>query len=405
LAKTAKISIADECKELKLWGMPPKIKKVSCVRHEFMLKSRQTVSALLLIHWLGLGLVTAPMPAQAEVIIEAPETGSPAAPISPEPVNPVVEVPSSPSIVIDPAPVDVGETPTRSTPGSLPAPPPVEGAPISPAGPTAVDSENYNLGATTAPTPTNSPRQIVLDERSTGCQAVLQPNQSVPTTICDLPAVTTTASSGLGQPRVNWGENSAYPGSYPGGSRYGAVPSSEFNLSAYLPNAKNAMNWLRLAGKAMRFPLLMPAPITSGFGWRLHPISNTWRFHNGIDLGAATGTPVVAVHNGQVLAANNLGGYGLTIILSHQKQEWQTLYAHLSQIAVQPGQEVRQGDLIGFVGSTGNSTGPHLHFEILQSTPEGPVAINPGTHLQFALAELIQALRVAQAKPNSTPPS
>jgi murein DD-endopeptidase MepM/ murein hydrolase activator NlpD len=383
-----------------------------------MLKSRRTVSALLLLHWLGLGTITTflpllPLAAQAEVIIEAPETGSsaPPAPVNPEPVNPsavpvnpIVEVPSSAPIVIDPAPVDVGEPPTRSAPSSVT----IEAAPGgTPPATGSVDPENYNLGATTTPTTANPPRQVVLDERSTGCQAVLQPNQAVPTTICDLPALSANSAPPIGLSRpTGWGDNSAYPGAYPvSNNRYGTVPSNEFNLAAYLPNGKNAFNWLQLAGKAMRFPLLLPAPITSGFGWRLHPISNTWRFHNGIDLGAATGTPVVAVHNGQVLAANPLGGYGLTVILSHQKQEWQTLYGHLSQIAVKPGQEVRQGDLIGFVGSTGNSTGPHLHFEILQSTPEGPVAINPGAHLQFALAELIQALRVAQAKPNANPQS
>jgi murein DD-endopeptidase MepM/ murein hydrolase activator NlpD len=390
-------------------------------------KSQGAISTLLFAHWLVIGGITTALPlglqrvAQAEVIIDAPNAPAaenipiPSEPVSPPaPVNPVVEAPAAAPVIIDPAPVDVG-------PAAQPyQPQPNAGAPElslpqsrggarngATPGYAETDPENYSLGATTAPTPT-TPRQVVLNERSTGCQAVLQAQQSVPTSICD-PAALPPAH---GPSRYVLGQ-AQYPGWGRGAPAYPAYPSAGFNLgndlnlAAYLPRGLggNALGWFRQAGKAMRFPLLMPAAITSAFGWRLHPITGNQRFHNGIDLGAETGAPVVAVHDGQVVTANAMGGYGLTVIIDHHKPAWQTLYAHLSQLAVQPGQPVRQGDLIGFVGSTGNSTGPHLHFEILQQTPEGPVAINPGMHMQFALAELIQALRTAQAKPAQTQPS
>lgn len=132
------------------------------------------------------------------------------------------------------------------------------------------------------------------------------------------------------------------------------------------------------------FPLTEGA-ITSSFGWRIHPISDDTRFHSGTDIGAAFGTPVVAALSGQVVAADYLGGYGLTVVLQHRDGSYQTLYAHLGEIFVRPGEQIKQGTVIGRVGSTGNSTGPHLHFEIRTFTTSGWVAINPEPQLQQAL--------------------
>lgn len=143
------------------------------------------------------------------------------------------------------------------------------------------------------------------------------------------------------------------------------------------------------------FPLSVPAPITSLFGWRTHPITGDYRFHNGVDIGAAMGTPVLAASTGQVEIADNVGGYGLTVILNHSNAQ-QTLYGHLSEIFVQPGQWVEQGTIIGRVGNTGNSTGPHLHFEVRQLTQEGWVATDPGLQIEFALNQLMQNLQTAQ---------
>ncbi|MBC7824889.1 MAG: M23 family metallopeptidase, partial [Candidatus Parcubacteria bacterium] len=96
-----------------------------------------------------------------------------------------------------------------------------------------------------------------------------------------------------------------------------------------------------------------------------------------------------------------LGGYGLAIAINHNQGTQQTLYGHLSEIFVKPGDVVKQGAAIGRVGSTGASTGPHLHFEFRQLTTEGWVAMDAGTQLETSLAELVKTLQVAQtpAKP------
>jgi murein DD-endopeptidase MepM/ murein hydrolase activator NlpD len=145
----------------------------------------------------------------------------------------------------------------------------------------------------------------------------------------------------------------------------------------------------------MIYPLAIPAPITSLFGWRIHPITGNRRFHAGTDLGAPTGTPILAAAKGQVTSAGWQGGYGLTVILNHTTAQ-QTLYAHMSEILVQPGQVVEQGMVIGRVGSTGNSTGPHLHYEVRQLTPNGWVAVNSSGQLQASLDQLLNSLRTAQ---------
>jgi murein DD-endopeptidase MepM/ murein hydrolase activator NlpD len=142
----------------------------------------------------------------------------------------------------------------------------------------------------------------------------------------------------------------------------------------------------------MIFPLAIPSPVTSLFGWRTHPISGGRNFHAGIDFGAPMGTPVLAAYAGQVAISDWLGGYGLTVVLEHAEGTAETLYGHLSELLVKEGEEVKQGDVIGLVGSTGNSTGPHLHFELRELTREGWVALDPGTQLEYAMAELVGAL-------------
>ena len=102
---------------------------------------------------------------------------------------------------------------------------------------------------------------------------------------------------------------------------------------------------------------------TAGFGPRVHPIFGVVRQHNGIDLGGDTGDRVRAARSGEVILAGERGGYGNTIVLYHGLG-YSTLYAHLSRIEVSEGQNVQSGDRIGAIGSTGWSTGPHLHFEL-----------------------------------------
>jgi murein DD-endopeptidase MepM/ murein hydrolase activator NlpD len=108
-------------------------------------------------------------------------------------------------------------------------------------------------------------------------------------------------------------------------------------------------------------------PITSGFGPR-------WgRMHQGIDIGAPTGTPIHAADGGTVVTAGWLGGYGNAVIIDHGGGR-ATLYGHQSRLGVGVGQSVGRSAVIGYVGSTGNSTGPHLHFEVrINGVPHNPL--------------------------------
>jgi murein DD-endopeptidase MepM/ murein hydrolase activator NlpD len=172
--------------------------------------------------------------------------------------------------------------------------------------------------------------------------------------------------------------------------------SYDFSLASVLPQVPyNPTVAYAAGGSGMVFPLSVPAPITSLFGWRIHPITGDRRFHAGADLGAPMGTPILAAAKGQVQTADWVGGYGLTVILSHSSAQ-QTLYGHMSEIFVSPGQWVEPGTVIGRVGSTGNSTGPHLHFEVRHLTQNGWVAVDPGVQLQAGLSQLVRGLRTAQ---------
>lgn len=104
-------------------------------------------------------------------------------------------------------------------------------------------------------------------------------------------------------------------------------------------------------------------PLTSGFGWRVHPILGRGRFHNGLDFGAPHGSPIRAAHGGQVIVAGWFGGYGKTVVID-RGDGLSTLYGHASEIWVNDGDMVAPGQAIAAVGSTGLSTGPHLHFEV-----------------------------------------
>jgi murein DD-endopeptidase MepM/ murein hydrolase activator NlpD len=122
------------------------------------------------------------------------------------------------------------------------------------------------------------------------------------------------------------------------------------------------------------------ARITSTFGWRIHPILHFARMHKGIDFGASWGTPIHAAADGQVVRAGWAGGYGRQVRLAHAGGLG-TSYSHMSSMAVEPGAMVRQGQVIGYVGSSGLSTGPHLHYEVLR----GGVAVDP-MGVRFAAA-------------------
>lgn len=103
--------------------------------------------------------------------------------------------------------------------------------------------------------------------------------------------------------------------------------------------------------------------ITSPFGFRIHPITGIYTGHTGVDIGAGSGSPVYAAASGKVIIADWYGGYGMAVVIDHGSGI-STLYGHNSSLNVSAGQNVKKGQVIAGVGSTGNSTGPHLHFEV-----------------------------------------
>jgi murein DD-endopeptidase MepM/ murein hydrolase activator NlpD len=120
----------------------------------------------------------------------------------------------------------------------------------------------------------------------------------------------------------------------------------------------------------------VPGGVSSPFGPRFHPILHYTRMHNGADMSAGSGTPIRACRGGTVVIAGGQGGYGNTVVIDHGGA-MATLYAHQSRVAVGVGQSVGAGDVIGYVGSTGLSTGPHLHFEVrISGNP-----VDPGSYL------------------------
>lgn len=104
--------------------------------------------------------------------------------------------------------------------------------------------------------------------------------------------------------------------------------------------------------------------VTSGYGYRVHPITGEKDLHRGVDLAAAEGTPIKAIQDGRVVSAGEAGSYGMCVVIEDENG-YQSRYAHCASISVTTGQEVKRGDVIATVGSTGQSTGPHLHLEIM----------------------------------------
>ncbi len=127
--------------------------------------------------------------------------------------------------------------------------------------------------------------------------------------------------------------------------------------------AKNKENMLQ------NLPAIQPVlnkdlkQMASGYGWRIDPVYHTRRFHAGMDFAAPTGADIYATGNGQVISAGWQQGYGNCVQINHG-YGYVTLYGHMSAFKVRAGQKVKRGDVIGLVGSTGKSTGPHLHYEV-----------------------------------------
>ncbi|HKT14290.1 MAG TPA: peptidoglycan DD-metalloendopeptidase family protein [Allosphingosinicella sp.] len=133
----------------------------------------------------------------------------------------------------------------------------------------------------------------------------------------------------------------------------------------------------------------VPGTVTSNFGSRRHPILGYTRMHKGMDFRAGYGTPILAASDGRIARAGWAGGYGRQVMINHA-QGYATSYSHMSRIAIQPGQYVRRGQLIGYVGSTGLSTGPHLHYELHKNGR----AINPSS-VRYASQALLRGPELA----------
>src|SRR5689334_14477812 len=124
--------------------------------------------------------------------------------------------------------------------------------------------------------------------------------------------------------------------------------------------------------------MMMPVDghITSYFGNRYHPILHFTRFHAGLDIGASWGSPIVATADGRITSAGWAGGYGREVQIAHAGG-LTSLYGHMSEIVAAAGSFVRAGQLIGYVGSSGLSTGPHVHFEVRENgTPVNPLSVH-----------------------------
>lgn len=318
---------------------------------------------------------------------EAQVTPDPAPAVEPEIIN---EAPAA-----DPSP------PARVVPPEISAEPEVPSGYNS----VFIDPTDYSVGATKNP---EAPA-LVFSERSTGCQITVQ-GQSASPQACG--RATTTATPA----RIAQAAQSSSAGHSDRGVQVGPLNFSQRGVSLgnttiisreYLNEKLRPLNVLRRGTQQYVFPLAIPAPITSLFGWRTHPLFGDQRFHAGTDLGAPLGTPVLATRAGRVTVSDFLGGYGLTVILNHDN-DLESRYAHLSQILVQPGEWVDQGEVVGLVGSTGNSTGPHLHFEMRQLTAQGWVAVDPQEILQYGIANLVEILNnplqaLNPSNPETTP--
>jgi murein DD-endopeptidase MepM/ murein hydrolase activator NlpD len=143
-------------------------------------------------------------------------------------------------------------------------------------------------------------------------------------------------------------------------------------------------DWMRLAAAPTLWPVV--GRVTGSFGERIDPFSGEGAFHRGVDISSDYGTRIVAPADGIVRFSDFMNGYGRTVLIDHGNGIT-TLYGHLSGFAVTPGQFVRRGDAIGYVGQSGRSTGPHLHYEVrVFNTP-----VNPSKYLRFSLNQQVAA--------------
>jgi murein DD-endopeptidase MepM/ murein hydrolase activator NlpD len=147
---------------------------------------------------------------------------------------------------------------------------------------------------------------------------------------------------------------------------------------SYLQFLEKRADYLHTSIRGIPLGYPVYGKITSHLGWRKNPFGGGYEFHSGIDIAAPQGSKVLATADGVVVFAGWYGDYGKTVIIRHPSG-YLTLYAHLSHIDVKEGQRVKAGDVVGRVGSTGRSTGPHLHYEVIRDNKP----INPSKFLTW----------------------
>jgi murein DD-endopeptidase MepM/ murein hydrolase activator NlpD len=287
-----------------------------------------------------------------------------------KPAAPAPQLQTQPAIAPAPATVEI-----KSESNFKPA---AVDAPVSNTGNRESVLVNIEAGSNSSPKASalrSQPVEIVLENRSTGCKfkasSLLERNAD----LCN--------------PEVAIAAKNNSQNYYQNGQVLYTAASGETAVQVRRLTSEEiaAMSLPSNGDKQMLFPLISPSIISSIFGSRVHPVTGQVRFHQGTDLAAPEGTPVVAAFSGRVEIAGWLGGYGLIVVISHGDTH-ETRYAHLSEVLVKSGQEVKQGTVIGLVGSTGMATGPHLHFEIWQKMQEGLVAIDPTPQLILAMEQL-----------------
>jgi len=251
-------------------------------------------------------------------------------------------------------------------------------------------TSNRSARSAKTESPRSQPVEIVLENRSNGCQAKSSDLSERNANLC-APEVAISS-------KENYSQNNNY--SQNGNVLYAAASGeTALEVRRLTPSEIAAMSLPSNGDKQMLFPLISPTSISSLFGTRVHPVTGQVRFHQGTDLAAPEGTPVVAAFSGRVEIAGWLGGYGLIVVISHGDTH-ETRYAHLSEVLVKAGQEIKQGNVIGLVGSTGMATGPHLHFEIWQKMQDGLVAIDPTPQLMLAMEQLQKYLAQSPKQTN-----
>ncbi|MBR5285054.1 MAG: peptidoglycan DD-metalloendopeptidase family protein [Clostridia bacterium] len=172
-------------------------------------------------------------------------------------------------------------------------------------------------------------------------------------------------------------------------AKYLEIEAAEDKLSKEIKNAINELAKQSANATYVGGNMMWPLPaannvVTSKYGMRTHPVTKVYKLHTGIDLRASKGTKIYAANAGTVTTAGYNSAYGYYVVISHGGGV-ATLYAHMSKMAVSKGQKVSQGTIIGYVGSTGYSTGPHLHFEVIKNGDYvNPISMYPGFSVVYS---------------------